>query len=154
MCDSLRSSTLTLLAVQADWHNAEVSVDDNWPSEGHIKFNSYATRYRSGLDLVLDDISFDIRSGEKVSVCYWIVKYYLGFKRRCLLMKYWNLNFLRFDLSFVACTSDDFTVASYVLMRYINREQSHLRMAVNAANRKLTTRLWMDNFQCIAITVE
>ena len=55
--------------MQADWHSAEVSVDDNWPPEGHIKFNSYATRFRSGLDLVLDDISFDIRGGEKVCVC-------------------------------------------------------------------------------------
>ena len=69
MLKHISPSTL-LLVVQADWHNAEVSVDDNWPPEGGIKFNSYATRFRSGLDLVLNDISFEVRGGEKVCVLY------------------------------------------------------------------------------------
>jgi len=51
---------------QADWHEAAVSADDDWPTEGHVTFNNYATRYRPGLDLVLNDVSIDIRSGEKV----------------------------------------------------------------------------------------
>ena len=39
---------------------------DDWPSEGHIKFDHYSARYRDGLDLVLNDISIDIPGGTKV----------------------------------------------------------------------------------------
>ena len=41
---------------------------DNWPPEGHVKFDHYSTRYREGLDLVLKDISVDIPGGTKVCV--------------------------------------------------------------------------------------
>ncbi|CAH1274483.1 ABCC1 [Branchiostoma lanceolatum] len=52
---------------------AEWSIDDNrppdsWPSEGKIRFNSYQTRYREGLDLVLSNITVDIGSGEKIGI--------------------------------------------------------------------------------------
>ena len=40
---------------------------DDWPREGHVKFDHYSTRYREGLDLVLRDISLDIPGGMKVS---------------------------------------------------------------------------------------
>jgi len=43
-----------------------MSAGDDWPSEGHVTFNNYATRYRPELDLVLNDVSVDIRGGEKV----------------------------------------------------------------------------------------
>ena len=33
-----------------------------------MTFNNYATRYRPGLDLVLNDVSIDISAGEKVAV--------------------------------------------------------------------------------------
>ena len=39
----------------------------NWPSEGHVKFDHYSTRYREGLSLVLRDITVDIPGGTKVS---------------------------------------------------------------------------------------
>ena len=39
---------------------------DDWPSEGHVKFDHYSTRYREGLDLVLRDITVDIPGGTKV----------------------------------------------------------------------------------------
>ena len=39
---------------------------DDWPSQGHVKFDRYSTRYREGLDLVLKDISVDIPGGTKV----------------------------------------------------------------------------------------
>ena len=39
---------------------------DDWPSEGHVKFDYYSTRYREGLDLVLKDITVDIPGGTKV----------------------------------------------------------------------------------------
>ena len=43
---------------------------DDWPSEGHIKFDHYSTNYRKGLDLVLQDISVDIPGGTKVCENY------------------------------------------------------------------------------------
>ena len=39
---------------------------DDWPPEGHVKFDHYSTRYREGLDLVLKNISLDIPGGTKV----------------------------------------------------------------------------------------
>ena len=39
---------------------------DNWPSQGHVKFDHYSTRYREGLNLVLKDINLDIPAGTKV----------------------------------------------------------------------------------------
>jgi len=33
-----------------------------------MTFNSYSTRYRPGLDLVLNDVSIDIKTGEKVDL--------------------------------------------------------------------------------------
>ena len=39
---------------------------DDWPSEGHVKFDHYFTRYREGLDLVLKDITVDVPGGIKV----------------------------------------------------------------------------------------
>ena len=38
----------------------------DWPSQGHVKFDHYSTRYREGLDLVLKDINVDIPGGTKV----------------------------------------------------------------------------------------
>jgi ATP-binding cassette subfamily C (CFTR/MRP) protein 1 len=40
----------------------------SWPSKGAVSFNSYSTRYRPGLDLVLKDISLSIKSHEKIGV--------------------------------------------------------------------------------------
>jgi len=49
---------------------AAISAAEDWPSNGHVTFNNYATRYRPGLDLVLSDLSVDIRGGEKVDLNY------------------------------------------------------------------------------------
>ena len=40
----------------------------NWPMFGSITFDSYSTRYRPGLDLVLTNINCKIESGEKVGI--------------------------------------------------------------------------------------
>lgn len=40
----------------------------NWPEEGKITFDSYATRYRPGLDLALKGVSFDIKPKEKIGI--------------------------------------------------------------------------------------
>lgn len=39
-----------------------------WPARGEIEFKNYSTRYREGLDLVLKNISLDIKSNEKIGV--------------------------------------------------------------------------------------
>ncbi|CEQ40462.1 SPOSA6832_02085, partial [Sporobolomyces salmonicolor] len=39
---------------------------EEWPQAGSIKFDHVAARYRQGLDLVLKDVSFEIKGGEKV----------------------------------------------------------------------------------------
>ncbi|WFD27064.1 hypothetical protein MNAN1_002060 [Malassezia nana] len=41
----------------------------DWPSRGEVEFRHYSTRYREGLDLVLRDVSFSTRAGERIGVC-------------------------------------------------------------------------------------
>jgi ABC-type multidrug transport system fused ATPase/permease subunit len=43
-------------------------TDEAWPQIGKIEFNSYSTRYREGLDLVLKDLSLTIQGGERVGI--------------------------------------------------------------------------------------
>jgi len=40
----------------------------SWPARGEVAFNNYSTRYREGLDLVLKNITLDIKSHEKIGV--------------------------------------------------------------------------------------
>lgn len=40
----------------------------SWPSRGEVEFVNYSARYREGLDLVLKNISLDIKSHEKIGV--------------------------------------------------------------------------------------
>lgn len=60
--------------VEDDWQrdtteSASVGVNsDTWPSKGHIQLESYSTRYRPGLDLVLRNISLDIQGGERIGI--------------------------------------------------------------------------------------
>lgn len=56
---------------EREWHrvvNADPVVAENWPFRGEIEFNEYSVRYREGLSLVLNNISVNVASGEKVSV--------------------------------------------------------------------------------------
>lgn len=39
-----------------------------WPDSGRIDFSHYSTRYRPGLDLVLKDVSFGVKSREKIGI--------------------------------------------------------------------------------------
>ncbi|KAF9100550.1 hypothetical protein BGX29_006497 [Mortierella sp. GBA35] len=43
-------------------------LPENWPSQGHLSFHSFSTRYREGLDLVLKKVSFEVQPGEKVGI--------------------------------------------------------------------------------------
>lgn len=42
---------------------------DHWPDNGVIEFQNVSARYRSNLDLVLKNVSFTIRGGEKIGLC-------------------------------------------------------------------------------------
>lgn len=41
---------------------------NDWPSKGAIEFHNYTTSYREGLKPVLNDISIEIKSGEKIGI--------------------------------------------------------------------------------------
>lgn len=42
--------------------------EDNWPSQGMIKFDHYTTKYRANLDPVLKDINVEIKPQEKIGI--------------------------------------------------------------------------------------
>lgn len=41
----------------------------SWPATGDVAYEHVAARYRKNLDLILKDVSFAIKGGEKVGVC-------------------------------------------------------------------------------------
>ncbi|KAH7825716.1 putative Multidrug Resistance Associated Protein (MRP) [Monocercomonoides exilis] len=47
----------------------EVEPAPSWPSEGEVSFEDVSFRYRPGLPLVLKNVSFRIKGGEKIGVC-------------------------------------------------------------------------------------
>ncbi|XP_062988537.1 ATP-binding cassette sub-family C member 2 [Elgaria multicarinata webbii] len=57
----------TEVANEAPWETAQ-RPPSNWPSNGEISFIDYQVRYRPELELVLDGITCDIKSTEKVGV--------------------------------------------------------------------------------------
>ncbi|KAG0372632.1 Multidrug resistance-associated protein 1, partial [Mortierella sp. AD032] len=46
----------------------EITLPENWPQAGHVEFRNYSTRYREGLDLVIKNISFEVKPAEKVGI--------------------------------------------------------------------------------------
>ena len=42
--------------------------DGNWPSQGHVDFIDYSTRYRADLKPVLSNVTFKIGAGERVGI--------------------------------------------------------------------------------------
>lgn len=60
-----RCSPLTLLCPQAAWVT-EKRPPHGWPSKGEIQFIDYEVRYRPELELVLQGITCNIESTEKV----------------------------------------------------------------------------------------
>jgi len=48
--------------------NSEVEYVQNWPSKGEIHANGVSARYRKGLPLVIKNLNFSIKKGEKVGI--------------------------------------------------------------------------------------
>ncbi|XP_023209486.1 canalicular multispecific organic anion transporter 2-like [Centruroides sculpturatus] len=53
---------------EAPRYNKSTKPDDSWPKNGNIKFENYSTRYREGLDLILNDITCDFSAGDKIGI--------------------------------------------------------------------------------------
>lgn len=47
----------------------ESKPDESWPQQGAIEFDNVSLSYREGLPLVLKNVSFNVRPGEKIGVC-------------------------------------------------------------------------------------
>ena len=53
---------------EAEWVTNGDKPGADWPTEGSIQFEEYSTRYRRGLELVLRDVSFEVRGSEKIGI--------------------------------------------------------------------------------------
>lgn len=47
-------------------HERQERLFKNWPLKGHVEFVNVNVRYRTNLDLALDGVNFETRSGEKI----------------------------------------------------------------------------------------
>ncbi|KAJ3209348.1 hypothetical protein HDU67_006264 [Dinochytrium kinnereticum] len=56
------------LPKEAPYEIPENTPPATWPENGVINFENYSTRYRAGLDLVLNDITFSVNPREKIGV--------------------------------------------------------------------------------------
>ena len=48
--------------------NGKKKPDNNWPQTGHLKFENVSFSYAKNLDNVLNNLSFEIKSGEKIGI--------------------------------------------------------------------------------------
>ncbi|KAH7710489.1 multidrug resistance-associated protein 1-like protein [Aphelenchoides avenae] len=53
---------------EAPWTVPDTKPPADWPQDGAIAFDGYATRYRPGLDLVIQEISASVKPGERVGI--------------------------------------------------------------------------------------
>ena len=63
-----RIQEYTEIESEAPW-TVEPGPPPEWPQEGRIELEDYCTRYREGLDLVLDKLWMSIQPREKLGVC-------------------------------------------------------------------------------------
>lgn len=52
---------------EAPWEKPD-KAPKSWPEHGSVTFRNYSVRYREGLDLVLKNLSFEIKGGEKIGI--------------------------------------------------------------------------------------
>nr|XP_034960244.1 canalicular multispecific organic anion transporter 2 [Zootoca vivipara] len=53
---------------EAPWIIEDKRPPEDWPTRGEVEFANYSVRYRKGLDLVLKDLSLNVKGGEKVGI--------------------------------------------------------------------------------------
>ncbi|XP_047464662.1 ATP-binding cassette sub-family C member 3 isoform X2 [Mugil cephalus] len=53
---------------EAPWEVEDKKPPPEWPMDGNVKFSDYSVRYREGLDLVLRNISLNVKGGEKIGI--------------------------------------------------------------------------------------
>ncbi|CAL1277165.1 unnamed protein product [Larinioides sclopetarius] len=58
----------TYTPTEAPWIIEGKTPPKEWPDRGTVKMDNYSTRYRVGLDLVLKEISCNVKSGEKIGI--------------------------------------------------------------------------------------
>ena len=57
------------IETEAPWQLADHETATDWPRDGVVEFTDYKTRYRNGLDFVLNGISFHTNTREKIGIC-------------------------------------------------------------------------------------
>ncbi|XP_028843807.1 canalicular multispecific organic anion transporter 2 isoform X2 [Denticeps clupeoides] len=53
---------------EAPWEVEDKKPPPEWPMQGRVEFRDYSVRYREGLDLVLRDLSLQVKGGEKIGI--------------------------------------------------------------------------------------
>lgn len=53
---------------EAAWEIKETEPATAWPEEGRVEFRDFKVRYREGLDLVLNGLTFSVQGGEKIGI--------------------------------------------------------------------------------------
>ena len=56
---------------QEDQNDPLIPLDENneqWMSKGHLSFNNYSVRYRPDTEIVLQNLTFDIKAGQKIGI--------------------------------------------------------------------------------------
>ncbi|XP_078474764.1 multidrug resistance-associated protein 1-like [Lampetra planeri] len=56
------------LPTEAPWEIEATRPPATWPQRGDLEFVGYSLRYRHGLQLALDQLTFSVRGGEKVGI--------------------------------------------------------------------------------------
>ncbi|KAK6464985.1 oligomycin resistance ATP-dependent permease [Scheffersomyces coipomensis] len=54
---------------EAPYTIQNTNPSSSWPQEGSIKFEKVSMNYRPGLPLVLKELSFDVKPGQKIGIC-------------------------------------------------------------------------------------
>ncbi|XP_026172192.1 canalicular multispecific organic anion transporter 2 isoform X2 [Mastacembelus armatus] len=53
---------------EAPWEVEDKKPPPEWPIKGNVEFQNYSVRYREGLDLVLKNLTLNVRGGEKIGI--------------------------------------------------------------------------------------
>ncbi|KAJ2761728.1 hypothetical protein H4S06_001052 [Coemansia sp. BCRC 34490] len=63
-----RARQYSILLPEADEIIEDNRPKESWPEQGMVEFKNYSTRYREGLDLVLEDLTFRVMPRQKVGI--------------------------------------------------------------------------------------